>query len=156
MESMESMEDVAGMDVVDSPRGWVAKHIRSYVETSGAKGGVFYGVEALLLTTRGRKSSKLRRTALYYGRDGERFIVVASNGGADKHPLWYLNVVANPDIRVQVGAETFPARARPATASERPSLWDQMVSIFPTYAQYERKAPREIPVVIIERAALAS
>jgi deazaflavin-dependent oxidoreductase (nitroreductase family) len=104
------------------------------------------------VTTRGRKSGKLRRTALYYGRDGDRYLLVASNGGAHTHPAWYLNLLEHPEVRVQVGAEQFTARARTATAEERQPLWDVMAEIFPTYNQYQAKARREIPVVILEPA----
>jgi deazaflavin-dependent oxidoreductase (nitroreductase family) len=106
--------------VFDSPRGWVARHVRRYVETDGRSGHRWSGVNSLLLTTRGRKSGRLRRTALIYGRDGDRFLVVASQGGARKHPSWYLNLVDNPEVHVQVAAEKFPARARAATAKEKP------------------------------------
>ena len=97
--------------VVDSPTAWVAKHINEYVASGGEKGHTWQGVPTLLLTTRGRKSRKLRRTALIYGRDGNSYVVVASIGGAPKHPLWYLNLVANPKVELQVGPEIIPARA---------------------------------------------
>jgi deazaflavin-dependent oxidoreductase (nitroreductase family) len=108
-------------------------------------------VNTLLLTTRGRRSGKLRRTALIYGRDGERYLVVGSQGGADKHPSWYLNLAENPDVEVQVGADAFPARARTATAKEKPKLWRIMASIWPDYDTYQAKTDRDIPVVILER-----
>jgi deazaflavin-dependent oxidoreductase (nitroreductase family) len=107
-------------------------------------------VDTLLLTTRGRKSGKLRRTALIYGRDGDRFVVVASKGGAKKHPEWYLNLVENPEVEVQVGAEKFKARARPATPDEKPKLWHLMTSIWTEYDSYQARTKREIPVVILE------
>jgi deazaflavin-dependent oxidoreductase (nitroreductase family) len=138
-------------EVFDSPRGWVAQHIRRYVETDGIRGHRWSGVNTLLLTTRGRKSGKLRRTALIYGRDGERFLVVASQGGARKHPSWYLNLVENTDVFVQVGEEKFAARAQPATAEEKPRLWRIMTSIWPEYDRYQARTRRDIPVVILER-----
>lgn len=139
-------------EVLDSPTGWVAQHIRRYVETGGRQGHRWNGVNTLLLTTRGRKSGKLRRTALIYGRDGERYLVVASNGGSKGHPSWYLNLVSEPEVEVQVGAEVFAARARPAAAAEKPPLWQTMAEIFPQYEKYQQKTARQIPVVIIERA----
>ncbi|MET7878119.1 nitroreductase family deazaflavin-dependent oxidoreductase [Micromonospora sp. DT68] len=139
--------------IEDSPVGWVASHIRRYVETDGADGGTFHGVPSLLLTTRGRRSGKLRRTALMYGRDGDDHVLVASNGGAARHPAWYLNLSADPAVEVQVGAERFAARARTATAEERARLWPVMTEVFPTYARYEKETDREIPVVIIERTS---
>jgi deazaflavin-dependent oxidoreductase (nitroreductase family) len=138
-------------DVHDNPTGWIAKHIHSYVESDGAKGQRYYGHDALLITTRGRRSGKLRRTALYYGRDGDRYVLVASDGGRPTDPGWFHNVVANPAVVVQVGAETFGAVARPADRGERQRLWELMVGLFPKYADYEKKADREIPVVVVER-----
>ena len=136
---------------LDSPVGWVAEHTRKYVETNGEDGHIWNGVPTLALTTTGRRSGKLHRTMLIYGRDGDRYIVVASKGGADEHPQWYRNLQANPEVQVQVGAERFPARARTATADERSRLWKLMAEIWPAYDQYQTKTSREIPVVILER-----
>lgn len=140
-------------NIIDSPEDWVARHIRNYVETGGAKGHHFHGYDALLLTTRGRKSGQLRRTALYYGRHGNDYIIVASNGGAAIHPLWLLNVQADPQVIIQVGADVLPAHARIAGPDEKPELWELMVSVFPTYASYQRKTKRDIPVVILTPVA---
>ena len=136
--------------VYDSPTGFVKDHIREYVETDGKKGYLWRGVPTLLLTTRGRKSGKLRRTALIFGRDGKNYLLVASKGGAPKHPLWYLNLVANPEVEIQVGAEKITARARTANKDEKPRLWKVMAGIFPNYNEYQAKATRDIPVVILE------
>lgn len=145
---------VAGMaaseEVVDSPTGWVAKHIQSYVESSGEEGHLWRGVPALLLITRGRKTGKRRRTALIYGRDGESYVVVASLGGSPKHPLWYLNLVTDPEVELQVGPDKITGRARTATEEEKPALWQQMAKIWPDYAGYQKKTDRQIPVVIID------
>ncbi|MEJ7654123.1 MAG: nitroreductase family deazaflavin-dependent oxidoreductase [Chloroflexia bacterium] len=129
----------------------MAEHIRTYVETDGEKGHIYNGVRSLLLTTRGRKSGKLRRTALIYGEDSQRYLLVGSNGGSPHHPAWYLNLVEHPEVVVQIGANKFSARARTATEEEKPALWQRMVSIFPMYDRYQRKAGRQIPVVILER-----
>ncbi len=138
--------------VTDSPTGWVKRHVRRYVETDGEEGHEWRGAPTLLLTTRGRRSGTLRRTALIYGEDGEgRYVLVASKGGAPEHPSWYLNLVEHPEVWLQVGAERFAARARAATAEERPRLWRLMASIWPPYDDYRRKTEREIPVVIAER-----
>ena len=139
-------------EVFDSPTGWVAKHVRRYAETNGERGHLYHGMETLLLTTRGRRSGRLRRTALIYGRDGDRYVLVASNGGAPHHPAWFLNLVEQPRVDVQVAADRFTARARPADAEERPALWRQMASIFPIYEKYQARVGREIPVVIVEVA----
>jgi deazaflavin-dependent oxidoreductase (nitroreductase family) len=142
--------------IVNSPKGWVNRHIKEYVKSDGKKGHHWYGYPTLLLTTRGRKTGKLRRTALIYGQDKGRYLVVASNGGAVKHPLWYLNLLETPEVEVQVGAEMFMARARPANAREKPRLWRLMNEIYPTYEKYQEraaKADRVIPVVILEPIA---
>jgi deazaflavin-dependent oxidoreductase (nitroreductase family) len=137
--------------VHDSPTGWVARHVRGYVETSGRKGHRWSGVHTLLLTTRGRKTGKLRRTALIYGEDRGRYVVVGSKGGAQRHPMWYLNLRDDPEVTVQVGPDRFPAQARTARPRERPRLWRMMASMWPDYDRYQDRTDREIPVVILER-----
>lgn len=137
-------------EITDSPTGWVAKHIREYVETGGRRGHRRWGVDHLLLTTRGRRSGQLRRTALIYGRDGDRYVVVGSSGGQPRHPAWVLNLLADPQVRVQVGAETFPARAYPAEGEEKERLWLLMAGIWPDYDRYRRRTSRDIPVVILQ------
>src|ERR1043165_9142024 len=132
-------------EIIDSPVGWVAKHIRRYIETDGKDGYQYNGMPTLLLTTRGRKSGKLYRTALYYGQDGDRYLIIPSNGGSDEHPSWYLNLVATPEVEVQVGADKFSARARTANLEEKPALWQIMTKLFPRYDAYQKKASREIP-----------
>jgi deazaflavin-dependent oxidoreductase (nitroreductase family) len=138
-------------EVFDSPTGWVAEHIRRYVESNGKNGHRWNGVNTLLLTTRGRRSGKLRRTALIYGRDDDRYVVVGSYGGSAKHPVWYLNLRTEPEVEVQVGAEKFRARAVAATGEERDRLWKLMASVWPQYDQYQTKTAREIPVVALEK-----
>ena len=101
-------------EIVDSPTDWVADHIKRYVETDGQDGHNWRGVRTLLITTRGRKSGKLRRTALIYGEDGDRHVIVASKGGHSSHPAWYLNLGEDPEVDVQVGADRFKAQARTA------------------------------------------
>jgi deazaflavin-dependent oxidoreductase (nitroreductase family) len=139
--------------IVDSPIGWVAKHIKTYVDSGGKRGTTHLGRESLLLTTKGRRTGKFRRTALFYGRHGDAYVVVGSNGASVDHPLWYYNLLAEPRVTVQVGEETFEATARPATPAERPALWRQMAEIFPTYDSYAKRVRREIPVVVLERLA---
>lgn len=138
-------------EVRDNPTDWVAAHIRRYLASDGADGHDYQGFPTLLLTTRGRRSGLWRRTALIYGRDGDRYVVVASNGGAPRHPHWYVNLLAHPEVRVQVRGERFTARARPAGPDERSRLWELMTGIFATYRTYARQTSREIPVVILER-----
>ena len=137
--------------ISDSPTGWVSSHIREYVESDGERGHEYMGWPTLLLTTRGRKTGRLRRTALIYGQTGDGYVVVGSNAAAKRHPHWYLNLVADPRVDVQVRADKFTARARTAEPAEKPALWALMTSIFPTYDDYQEKAGREVPVVILER-----
>lgn len=137
-------------EVYNSPSGWVADHIRDYLQTDGEKGHMWRGVPTLLLITRGRRTGKLRRSALIYGRMGDAYVVVASKGGHPRHPMWYLNLRANPEVEVQVGAETSKGKARDATDDERPFLWEQMAGIWPAYDDYQEKTMRRIPVVVIE------
>ena len=138
-------------EVHDSPVGWVAEHTRQYLATNGAEGHIWRGAPTLALTTTGRRSGKLHRTMLIYGRDGDRYIVVASKGGASKHPQWYRNLVAQPEVQVQVQADQFRAHARTATPEEKPALWQLMTAIWPAYHDYQTKTTREIPVVILQR-----
>lgn len=138
--------------VIDSPVEWVADHIKNYVESNGEQGHHFRGLTNLLLTTRGRKTGQMRRTALIYGEDKGRYLIVASNGGSPTHPLWYLNLEADPNVELQVGAEKFAAIARTANKREKPRLWKIMATIFPRYDLYQEKAGREIPLIILERA----
>lgn len=136
-------------EILDSPTPWVADHIRAYLETDGAQGHLFRGWPALLLTTRGRRSGRLRRTALIYGRDQDRYLLVASNGGADRHPAWYLNLTDTPTVSAQVGPERFTATAHTATAEERPPLWRIVTEVFPQYAKYQEESARELPLVVL-------
>jgi deazaflavin-dependent oxidoreductase (nitroreductase family) len=137
---------------IDSPSEWVADHARRYVETNGEDGYIWQGVPTLVLTTKGRRSGKPRRTMLIFGQDGDRYVVVASKGGAPEHPLWYRNLQEDPEVLVQVRADRFHARARTATAEEKPALWKLMTDIWPAYDEYQEKTGRDIPVVILERA----
>jgi len=133
------------------PPGWQQEHARRYIESGGTDGHIWEGVPTLLLTTTGRRSGQPRTTPLIYGRDGDRYLVVASRGGAPQHPAWYENLTARPDVRVQVMAERFAARARTASKAEKPALWKTMAAIWPAYEDYQARTAREIPVVIIER-----
>ncbi|MFF7309505.1 MULTISPECIES: nitroreductase/quinone reductase family protein [unclassified Streptomyces] len=137
-------------EVLDSPTGWVATHVRRYVASEGSKGHIWYGKPTLLLTTRGRSSGALRRTGLIYGEDQGNYVVVGSNGGSDRHPHWYLNLLAEPRVRVQVAADTFEAVAREAEEGERDRLWEAMTVIFPQYKSYRKKTDRKIPVIVLE------
>lgn len=129
------------------------EHVQRYIETDGADGYSWYrGTTILVLTTTGRRTGKQRQHALIFREDGDRYVVVASKGGAARHPEWYLNLKQHPDVEVQVKGERFAARARDATPDERPRLWAMMNEVWPDYDNYQQKTSREIPVVVLERA----
>jgi deazaflavin-dependent oxidoreductase (nitroreductase family) len=128
------------------------EHVKRYEETDGAEGHEWQGTTVLILTTTGRRSGQPRSTPLIYGSHGEDYMVVASKGGADEPPAWYLNLVEHPEVEVQVLGDRFTARARTASADEKPELWETMVGRWPAYAEYQTKTSREIPVVVLERS----
>jgi deazaflavin-dependent oxidoreductase (nitroreductase family) len=127
------------------------EHVRRYQETDGEVGYLWNGAPALVLTTTGRTSGEPRDSALIFGADGDACVVVASMGGAPMHPQWYRNLVANPEVQVQVKGDRFTARARTAEGEERDRLWQLMTSIWPNYDQYQERTERVIPVVVLER-----
>ena len=129
-----------------------AEHVKRYIETDGEEGHDWQGTTTLILTTTGRKSGEERSTPLIYGEHGDDHVIVASKGGAPAHPAWYLNLSEHPGVTVQVKGDRFPARARTATAAERPELWELMVGRWPQYNEYQKKTDREIPLVVLERA----
>lgn len=136
--------------IYDNETGWVKKHIQEYIETDGRQGHEWReGVNTLLLTTRGHKSGKLRRTPLIYGKDGNNYVIVASKGGHPQHPAWYLNLSENPEAHLQVADQKFTAHARTATGEERARLWKIMTAIWPAYDEYQTKTDREIPIVVL-------
>ena len=128
------------------------EHVRRYRETDGEYGHDWKrGSPTLLLTTTGRRSGEPRTTPLIYGRSGDDFLIVASNGGSTEPPAWYVNVKANPEVEVQVLADRFRARAREANPGEKLEMWREMVSHWPPYQDYQQRTDREIPVVVLER-----
>jgi len=128
-----------------------AEHVQRYEETDGAEGHDWQGTQTLLLTTTGRRSGEQRTTPLIYGESDGAYVVVGSKGGADAPPSWLLNLESDPQVQVQVRGDRFPARARLATAEEKPALWSTMVEHWPAYDEYQTKTDREIPVVVLER-----
>lgn len=135
---------------IDPENGWVADHVRQYVQSGGTEGHHWQpGVPTLLLTTRGKKSGTARRTALIYGMAGDDYVVMASYGGAPKHPDWYVNLHADPEVVIQVGEDIMAATARTAGPDERDRLWTVMTGIWPDYDEYDTKTPREFPLVVI-------
>ena len=126
-------------------------HNGLYRLTGGKVGGRMGKAPVLLLTVAGRKTGKLRTTPLLYGRDADSLVVIASVGGAPKHPAWYLNL-RGQEAEVQIGRERRRVRARNAEGEERERLWAQMVATYPPYESYQRKTERRIPVVVLEAA----
>jgi deazaflavin-dependent oxidoreductase (nitroreductase family) len=127
------------------------EHVRRYVETNGDVGHEWNGTTVLILTTTGRHSGRQLSTPLIYGRHGDDYVVVASRGGSDRHPAWYLNLEAAPTVQVQVRGDRFEARARTATPEEKPELWRAMLARWPDYDRYQQRTRRDIPVVVLER-----
>ncbi len=127
------------------------EHVDRYRATGGEEGHEWQGTQCLLLMTKGRRTGEVRTAPLIYARHGEDLLVVASKGGADEPPAWYENLVADPEVEVQVMADVFRARARDATPEEKPEMWRTMVAEWPAYEDYQRKTSREIPVVVLER-----
>ena len=130
------------------------EHVRRYRETNGEVGHIWReGSTILLLTTTGRTSGEPRTTPLIYAQDGDRYVIVASKGGAPEHPGWYENLAKDPDVELQVKDEVFPARARTAEGEERERLWRKANEVWRHYDEYQTKTEREIPVVVLERSA---
>ncbi|ONH25122.1 nitroreductase [Pseudofrankia asymbiotica] len=127
------------------------EHVRRYLETGGTAGHTWNGVTCLVLWTVGRRTGQRRVTPLIYGRDGDHYLVIASQGGAPAHPGWYHNIVAEPRVEAQVLADRFQARARTAEGEERERLWKIMAELWPNYDEYARRTSRHIPVVVLER-----
>lgn len=136
---------------------WIRDHVSRYLATNGEDGYLWDAsigggkgmVPTLLLTTTGRKSGRELTLPLIFGRSGPDYVVVASKGGAPNHPAWYLNLQANPAVRVQVKADKFGARAHTASGAERDKLWKTMVQIYAPYEDYQKKTQRQIPVVVL-------
>jgi deazaflavin-dependent oxidoreductase (nitroreductase family) len=138
----------------DATKLFGAEHVRRYRETGGDVGHIWKeGATVLILTTTGRTSGEPRDTPLIYARDDDRFVIVASNGGDPDHPGWYRNLTKEPEVELQVLDDVFPAHARTAEGDERDRLWEKANEIWPHYREYQKRTDREIPVVVLERAA---
>ena len=128
-------------------------HVRAYRETNGETGYMWNGAPSLLLTTTGRKTGQPRTSPLIFARDGDDYLIVASMGGAPKHPQWYLNLEANPSAEIQVKAEHLPVTARTASDDEKPRLWKIVNEAWPNYEGYQTRTERKIPVVVLTPTA---
>lgn len=129
---------------------FTALHVFFYRLTGGSVGGRFRGAPVLLLTSRGRKTGKRRTTPLLYIVDGKNVVVVASNGGRDKDPSWWLNLNRNPEAEVQIKSKKMKINAKKASEEEKRRLWPLVTGMFPAYNDYQKNTKREIPVVVLE------
>jgi deazaflavin-dependent oxidoreductase (nitroreductase family) len=126
-------------------------HVRKYEETNGQVGHEWNGAKILILRARGRSTGELRKVPLIYGRDGDDYLIVASKGGAPEHPGWYKNLVAQPEIEIQVFGDIVPVRARTASTQEKARLWPVMTAAWPAYDKYQTSTSRDIPLVILTK-----
>ncbi len=134
---------------------WNQAIIAEFRANGGQVGGQFEGAPLLLLHTTGARTGQPRVNPLAYTRDGERYVVIASKGGAPTNPDWYYNIVANPRVTVEVGTEQFEAEATTPGEPERTRLYDQMAAVMPGFAAYQRQTTRQIPVVVLTRVPTA-
>ena len=139
---------------------WMVDHANKYMSSGGKEGHMYtirqpdrpsLSVPSLLLTTTGRKSGDKFLFPLFYGKSGNSYFVIASKGGAPDHPGWYKNILAHPEVEIQVATDKLKARARTASGEERAKLWKLAAEFWPPYNDYQAKAPhREIPVVVLD------
>ena len=138
--------------------GWQDEHTKAYLASDGAEGqlvdftpgGGFDDTPCLILKTTGRKSGEAKLLPLIYGEDGGRFVIVASKGGAPKHPAWFLNLEANPEVEFQVGAKKYRGEARSVEGPDHDRLYKMMEGVYPPYTAYQAATQRKIPVVVLE------
>ncbi|QKV96627.1 nitroreductase family deazaflavin-dependent oxidoreductase [Streptomyces sp. NA02950] len=136
-----------------SPEKWVRDQVELIESSGGAKGMTIRGMPVVLLTTRGAKSGKIRKTPLMRVEHDGRYAIVASLGGAPKHPLWYHNVVADPRVELRDGSLRQDMTAREVTGDEKALWWERAVQAYPDYADYQRKTDRQIPLFVLEPSA---
>ncbi|MCB9422277.1 MAG: nitroreductase family deazaflavin-dependent oxidoreductase [Ardenticatenaceae bacterium] len=130
---------------------WNKQVIEEFRANEGKVGGHFANMKLLLLHTTGAKSGLPRINPVACMADGNRYVIIASKGGAPTHPDWYHNLIANPQVNVEVGAEQFPALATAAEEPERTELYDKMAAIYPVFDEYRKKTTRKIPLIILNR-----
>jgi deazaflavin-dependent oxidoreductase (nitroreductase family) len=138
-------------DYEPSPTQWVRDQVDLIERTGGSEGMTLRDLPVILLVTKGAKSGKIRKTPLMRVEHDGAFALVASQGGAPKHPVWYHNIVADPHVEVQDGTERSDMVAREVTGEEKAAWWERAVAAYPDYADYQRKTDREIPVFVAEK-----
>ena len=136
------------------PGGWdrSVRQVEEYESSGGARGNTMHGLPVVIVTMRGAKSGKIRKTPVMRVEHDGSYAVVASMGGAPTHPEWYHNIVAHPDVELQDGPQPRAYRARLVSGAEREQWWKRAVAAFPNYAGYQRKTDREIPVFVLDPA----
>ncbi|HSZ40445.1 MAG TPA: nitroreductase family deazaflavin-dependent oxidoreductase [Trebonia sp.] len=136
-----------------SPAAWVRDQVEEYEGSGGTSGTTLRdtGMPVVVVTNRGAKSGKIRKTPLMRVEHDGTYLAVASKGGAPEHPLWYYNLIANPDVEVQDGAAKWAATAREISGEERAVWWERAVAAYPPYAEYQTKTDRLIPVFVLEK-----
>lgn len=140
---------------------WVKSHVTLYIESEGKDGHMWDSaiaggtgpIPTLLLATTGKRSGQDRTVPLIYSETDGGYVVIASRGGSPTHPDWYFNLVADPKVTIRVATEVYEATARTATSEERDALWQQMVDVYPPYNDYQNRAERQIPVVVLDIAS---
>ena len=143
---MPNLEDYAG-----DFNAYNKAVVDEFRDNGGHVTGMFAGAPLVLITHTGAKSGKQRTSPVVYTRDGDNIVVIASKGGAPTHPDWYRNLVANPDVTVELPNEKFDVRARTATGEERERLFRAQADLMPNFDEYQKKTSRELPVVVLER-----
>ena len=143
-------------EYIPSPSERTAQQVALYESSNGREGNTMRGMPVVIVTHHGRKTGAIRKTPLMRVADGDRYVIVASMGGAPEHPSWFANILANPIVKVELGTETFQARATVADRAERRRLYDQHAELHPGFLDYETKTTREIPVVLLDRLTEAS
>lgn len=137
-----------------SPSGWVREQVEAYEQSGGTKGNTLRdtGLAVIIVTTRGHRTEKIRKTPLMRVEHGGEYALIASQGGAPKHPFWYFNLVASPnDVQIQDGPVPFDYSVREVEGEERATWWVRAVAAFPPYAEYQVKTERRIPVFVATR-----
>lgn len=140
-------------EYVPSPAAWVREQVEEYEGSGGASGTTLRdtGLPVVIVTNRGAKTGKVRKTPLMRVEHDGTYLAVASKGGAPEHPLWYYNLVANPDVDVQDGPDKWAATAREVSGEERSVWWERAVAAYPPYAEYQARTSRLIPVFVLEK-----
>ena len=142
-------------EYIPSPTQWVRDQVELYERTNGAEGATLRetGMPVIIVTNKGRKTGAIRKTPLMRVKDGDNYVLVASKGGAPEHPVWYYNLVADPNVEIRDRADVRPMRTRQVEdPAERERLWKLAVQAFPPYAEYKERTDRQIPVFVAEPA----